>query len=184
MRIVELKALSTFLLFTFLALSAACARPKPLDDPAKYDRVVLEVVTHARGPVYPKEGDILDMRLYESGRFEYDDYPETPSPTLNAIQVTRKEARLSESETRELIDLAGQPDFLAAKNSYPAFRQHIDDEWTTIVHFTHRGHDKRITVVNYDDIRHYPSVRSNYPVSLVSLIERARDMKAKAAGKG
>jgi hypothetical protein len=184
MRITRLKALPTLLLLTFLALSSACARPQPPDNLAMSDGVALEIVTNARGPVYPKEGDILDMRLYDSGRFEYDDYPLRPSPTLDPVQITRKEARLSESETRELIDLAGQPDFLAAKDTYPPYSQHIDDAWTTIIRFTHGGNVKTITVVNFDDIRHYPNLRSTYPASMVKLIERAREMKARATGKG
>ena len=143
---------------------------------------MLEIITHASGEVYPKEGDFLAMRLYESGRFEYDSYPpqDPPKVTIDNVTITKKEAKLSPEDVKELISLAEQPDFLSAQDKYPSLHQHIDDTWITTIKFTYQGREKKIVAVNFWDIRDFPKDQSKYPPSMVKLLERAYEFKAKA----
>lgn len=90
--------------------------------------------------VYPKEGDILYFRLYESGRLEYDGYPNQDPPKITSrnVQITRKHAQLSEDDVNELISLASQPDFLNAKDEYlPPVRYAVDAVFTQKIVFKH-----------------------------------------------
>ncbi|MDT5123204.1 MAG: hypothetical protein QOC96_2686 [Acidobacteriota bacterium] len=172
------------LLLLVVLVLPACTSPQSVT-PSKPDPVVLEIITHASGVVYPKQGDLLDMRLYESGRFEYDDYPDQPPPdTLpSQVTVTKKEAKLNPEDVKELIGLAEQPDFLSAKDNYPGLHPHTDDEWITTIKFMYQGREKKIVVVNLWDIRDFPNDRSKYPPSMVKLFERALELKAKAIRK-
>ncbi|MDQ3753418.1 MAG: hypothetical protein M3371_01635 [Acidobacteriota bacterium] len=170
------------LLYLVVALTFACASQRSLNPLAKSDEVVLEVVTTASGMVYPKEGDILNFRLYESGRFQYDDYPDQNLSgviTQNVV-ITNKEAKVSADDVRELISLAEQPDFLAAKESYPGLHPHIDDESIITIIFTHHGRRKKILAVDFWDMLSYPEDRAIYPVSMVRLLERVEELKVKA----
>jgi hypothetical protein len=174
------------LIFIVSVLNSGCANQQSSVNPfAKSDEVVLEVITNASGMVYPKEGDILNFRLYESGRFEYDDYPnqDPPRVTTRNVVITKKEAKLNTDEVKELINLAEQPDFLAAKENYPRLRPHVDDQWTTIIIFTHQGQRKRISAVDFWDMLHYPEDKAKYPTSMAKLLEKVRELKAKAIAK-
>jgi hypothetical protein len=139
------------LIWIVAMLSFACASPQSSNPFAKPDEVVLEVITNARGMVYPKEGDILDFCLYESGRFEYDDYPDQDPPRImtSSVVITKKEAKVSPDDVRELITLAEQPDFLAAKENYPRLHPHIDDQWITTIIFTHQDRRKKISAIDF-----------------------------------
>ncbi len=66
-------------------LLSSCANSALPNKDAKPNAVVLEISTYAGGNSYPA-GDILDFRLYESGRVEYDDYPkQDPSRVTSAL---------------------------------------------------------------------------------------------------
>ena len=155
-----------------LAVNLSCSIQQTKSDP-----VILEIVTNASGVVYP-QGDILDLRLYESGRFEYDDYN-----NQGKREKQIREAELSAEQVRELIGLAQRADFLSAKEKYPSLRPHIDDLWVTTIKFEHQGQKKRIVVVNFWDILDYPEDRDKYPLSMVKLLERARELRKEGAGK-
>ena len=185
----------TFLLICILTiLSFGCSMVNSFDNftksnksssPADYDQQILQVITEARGSVYPKEGDILQMRLFESGRFEYDDFPDYNPPkfTSRNVSVTRKEAKLSPEDVKELISLAEQPDFLSAKEYYPTLHQHTDTSWITKINFTYKDKEKRIVAINFWDTQYYKEDKSKYPPSMVELLERVEELKAKAVGK-
>src|SRR5436309_362889 len=104
-----------------VALSVACSsRPDSLKQEAESGEVVLRMSTISEGNVYP-EGDILDINLREDGTFEYDDWPEQPPPNYTAgnVVTTRKQARLSPDDVKELLSIAEQPDFQGAAETYP-----------------------------------------------------------------
>ncbi|MER3632498.1 MAG: hypothetical protein C4325_10340 [Blastocatellia bacterium] len=62
---------------------------------------------HAWGAVYPKEGvEILHMRLFEDGRFEYDDFPDYDLPRTRNVVITRKEPHLAKADVEKLVALA------------------------------------------------------------------------------
>lgn len=149
----------------------------------KQDAVVLEIVSTTSEMVYPK-GDILIMRLYQSGRFEYDDYADNPPNTRNATTV-RKENKLKPQDVIELITLAKQPDFLSAEEIYsePRPHSHIDAFVSTKITFNYDGQTKKIEAENFWDILFFPEARIEYPPSMIKLLERAREMKTAAIGK-
>ena len=186
-----MKIYFAFLLIV-VSLNINCASQQPVNSSAaqpnkiaKPDEVVLEIITDASGMVYPKEGEILDFRLYKSGRFEYDDYPnqDPPRVTTRNVIITKKDAKLSADDVKELINLAEQPDFLAAKENYPRLRPHVDDQWITKIIFTHQGRTKKISAGDFWDMLYYPEDRAKYPSSMVKLLERVKDLKAQAIGK-
>jgi hypothetical protein len=163
-------------------LSFACASQQSLNPLAEPDKVVLEITTNASGMVYPREGDILDMRLYESGRFEYDDYPNQDPPKITSANViiTRKESKLNADSVRELIGLAEQPDFLAADDEYPPIQRGVDSQFRKTILFTHRGRQKKIVVVDYGSDDGISDAKSRYPASLLQLVRKVYALKAEA----
>lgn len=179
-------------LFAVLSLSCSSIRcldtPKKIDEillPNNTDQAVLEVTTTAQGSVYPKEGDILQIRLFQNGRFEYDDFPDynPPQTTSKNVVVTKKESYLSQEFTKELINLAEQPDFLSAEEKYDSLHQHIDTNWTTKIIFVNQGRQRTITVVNFWDTQYCTEDKSKYPQSMVALLEKVELFKAKAIGR-
>ena len=175
-------------LYTFLLilLFLGCSSSQSLDNSEKLDEPVLEVVTEAIGMLYPREGDILQMRLSESGRFEYDDFLDYDHPRVTSrnVVIRRKEAKLSPEETRELIDLAEQPGFLSAKKEYPTFNPRSGDAFSiTKIKFTYKGKEKQIVAHNFWDTQFNKELKLNYPQSMVKLLERVEELKAKAIGR-
>jgi hypothetical protein len=146
---------------------------------------ILEVTTTAYGAAYPKEGDILQMRLFEDGRFEYDDFPDYDPPrfTSGNVTITRKEGRLALPDVQKLVALAESDDFLSAEEEYRSLQSHTDTEWATHVSFRQGGIQKSITVWNFWDTQYTPSLKGNYPNSLVELLEQVEILKAKAIGQ-
>jgi hypothetical protein len=146
---------------------------------------ILEVVTSASGAAYPKEGDILQMRLFPDGRFEYDDFPDYDPPrfTSRNVVVTRKENILPSFEVDELIALAENVDFLSASERYQSLRRHTDTVWITKVTFKHGNVQKSIALENFWDTQITPELKDRYPNSLVQLLEQIEVLKAKAIGR-
>jgi hypothetical protein len=147
--------------------------------------VVLEISTRGTGMVYPP-GEVLDFRLYENGRLEYDDYPkqDPPRATMANVVIRRKAATLSPSDVKGLIGLAEQPDFLSAKEEYPYMPRVLTDAWwTRTIKFTHQGREKKIVTVNLEEMLFAAERKSDYPASMVKLLEKAGELKRKATGK-
>jgi hypothetical protein len=87
-----------YCIFFTAAFSLGCSSSEPLNSLVKSDEVVLEVMTTAYEAAYSKEGDILNMRLFENGRFEYDDFPAHNPPYTRNAKVVRKESKLTLKE--------------------------------------------------------------------------------------
>ncbi len=171
------------ILFLVISASLSCSHSQVSILP-KPDEIILEIVSTTSDMVYPK-GDILIMRLYRSGRFEYDDYPNYNPPTTRNATTTKKEAELNSEDVVELIKLANQPDFLSAEKHYPELRPntHIDAFVSTKIKFNNEKQTKFIEAENFWDILSYPEARAKYPPSMIKLLERAKEMKAKVIGK-
>jgi hypothetical protein len=153
--------------------------------PTNSNHILLEVVTTASGAVYPKEGDILQMRLFADGHFEYDDFPDYNPPEASSrnVSVTKKEAKLTVEQVNELILLAKQPDFLAAQEKYESFYQGYDSNWVTKVKFKHQGVTKEIVADNFWGTQYHPKLKSKYPPSMVRLLKRVEELKAESIGR-
>jgi len=139
--------------------------------------VLLEISTDCRGTTYPR-GQVLEFRLYQSGRVEYDKYP--PQTDSSSLQLSywfpRKHSYIPAAQVNELIALAEQPDFLGAKHLYPPAQQGTDSEFRTSIFLNHAGHQKNIVVIDYmgDD---GVGDEENYPPSLRGLLKRAFEMR-------
>ena len=138
--------------------------------------------TISEGNVYP-EGDILDINLREDGTFEYDDWPEQPPPNYTAgdVVTTRKQARLSPDDVKELLSIAEQPDFQGAAETYPYPGPGVPTDVLerTVVTYIHGGKMKQVLLDNYSP----ESPKAAYPASLKKLLWRVHELKVKAAGK-
>lgn len=152
---------------------------------SKSDQVVLEVITTIDISGFPKVGDILQMRLYEDGHFEYDDFPDYDPPKITDYNVViiKKEATLSPEDVKELVDLAEQPDFLSAKEYYSSLTQHLDTSSTTKIKYKHKDKEKKIVADNIWDTQYVEEIRSKYPPSLLKLLVRVEELKGKAIGR-
>ena len=145
--------------------------------------VVLEVTTHGYGMVYPS-AEVLEMRVYENGRVEYDVYPPQEAAELKIrYWFPMQHSKLTSDEVNELMRLAEQPDFLSAQEQYGAGHQHIDDSWKTTIRFSYRGREKRIVAINFWDITDRPEDSSKYPPSMVTLLKKVRALRVKLAGQ-
>ena len=147
-----------------------------------WNPVVLEVTNQGYGMVYPK-AEILELRVYQNGRVEYDVYPPWKDSLFNlGYWFPMRHSKLSSSEVKELIVLAEQPDFLSARESYEAGYMHIDDSWKTTIKFAYRGQERKITAINFWDITR-PQDSSEYPASMVSLLKKVRGLRVKLTGQ-
>jgi hypothetical protein len=161
-------------------LAPAC---KALTPRADTGEAVLEVTTDIMGgQVYPQDGKLLSLRLYENGRFDYDDYPEPGSAggEFGHVVITRKQASLSKDDVRRLMELAEQPDFQRAEGSYPYPGPPLPDSIIkqTII-YRRGGREKQIAVFNYSP--QHP--KAHYPASLMILMAEVDELKARAIGK-
>jgi len=173
-----------------LGLLVSCSQqertlPGNFRPPEKSAVLILEVTTTCRGAVYPREGEILNLRLFENGRFEYDDFPDYDPPRFTAenVPVTQKEGSLSKEDVAKLTSLAESDDFLSAKDRYEGIQPHVDTEWITRVDYKHGEINKSVVLVNFWDTQFTPSLKSHYPDSLVNLLEQVEIVKAKAIGR-
>jgi|GEM_PF-4059330 len=146
---------------------------------------VLQIITTALGPAYPKEGDILELRLYGDGTFQYDDFPDYDPPRSTSRNVTIKlsEGRLNESDVKELLQLCAHDDLMEAKDEYQSSSQHFDTKWITSVQCKTPKGTKTIKAVNIWDTQHDSSLSSQYPPSLIQLLEEAEKFKGIAIGR-
>ena len=139
--------------------------------------VVLEVSTDCRGLTYPR-GLVLDFRLYQDGRLEYDAYPSDQRSARSHLRYwfPRTHSYLAPAEVIELITIAQQSDFLAAEREYPPAIPGLDSEFRTSISFSHAGHQKNVIVVDYlgDD---GVSAKERYPPSLLALLKKVYSTK-------
>ena len=144
--------------------------------------VVLEITVQGYGMVYP-EAEILELRVYQNGRVEYDSYPDQENAFFNPrYWFPRQHAKLSRSEAAELIGLAEQNDFLSAKEKYEAGYPHIDDEWKTTIKYSNGGREKQIVAINFWDARR-PEDAAKYPESMVTLLKKVKALRSKLTGR-
>jgi hypothetical protein len=139
--------------------------------------VVLEIYTDCRGMTYP-QGKLLNFRLYQSGRLEYDKYPPQEQSPYSHLRYwfPRTHSYVTPTQVNELIALAEQPDFLGAEREYPAAQMGADSEFRTSVSFRHAGHEKYVVVVDYygdDGI----GATQRYPQSLLALLSAVSTTK-------
>lgn len=176
-------ALKPSLALILLACAFFAPACKALTPRANADEAVLEVTTDIMGgQVYPKDGTLLSLRLYEDGRFEYDDYPEQGSAggEFGHVAVTRKEASLSKDDVSGLVELAEQPDFQQAEESYPYPGPPLPDSIIKqTITYRQGGREKKIVVFNYSP--QHP--KAHYPASLMKLMAEVDELKARAIGK-
>lgn len=144
-----------------------------------HNPVVLEISTDCRGMTNPR-GEVLDFRLYESGRVESGNYPPQDSYGFNLrYWFSRAHSQLSPAEVEELINLAEQPDFLAAQDEYPPLLHGTDSEFRTTIVFNHAGRQKRIVVIDYLGDDGVSGAEARYPQSLLKLLQKVYATKHK-----
>jgi hypothetical protein len=141
--------------------------------------VIMEITTHGYGMVYPR-AEILELRVYQNGRLEYDVYPPQEDEILNIhYWFPRRYSKLNSDDVNELIRLAEQPDFLAAQEQYEGSYPHVDDTWKTTIRFNHRGGTKQIVAINFWDS---PDDAAKYPPSMITLLKKVSALRVKLTG--
>ncbi len=145
----------------------------------------LDVVTTALGMAYPKEGDILQIRLYDSGEFEYDDFPDydPPRATARNIKIERKKAKLNLAARDEIFEIVESAEFLNLLPRYKSPSSHFDTSWTTTVRYKGRSGEKIVVLENVWDVQHMPELRKEFPAILLQLLEKIEISKGEAIGR-
>ena len=83
-----------------------------------------------------------------------------------------------------MIELGTQPDFLSAKEEYPTFKTGHGDAFSiTKIKFINNGKEKKIVAHDFWDTQYKEELKSNYPPSMIKLLERVEQLKAKAIGR-
>ena len=116
------------------------------------------------------EGELLNFRLYEDGRFEYDKLADLDKNPWADPQFTRKASKLSAEQLREIDNLIKEPETIAAKSRYETIHKHIDDYWFTTILIKSGASTKTIKIVNFWDIKDHPEDKASYPAALVKLL--------------
>ncbi len=142
--------------------------------------VIFEVTTHGYGMVYPTS-EVLDLRLYQNGRIEYDVYPPQGREFLNIhYWFPRHHSEVNSTDFNELNRLIEQPDLLTAQERYKGSRPHIDDTWETTIRFHHGDATKQIVAINFWDD---PNDATKYPPSMIALLKRVSALRKNLTGR-
>ncbi len=144
----------------------------------------LEIKQNAIGNV-GEPGEKLMMRLYKSGRFEYDANPKANITTDSHGNVLyeRKQGHINSEGANELLDLAERSDFQTAKDFYPTIHLHTDETYTTTVTYTNNALTKKIVISDFWDVASHPEDKARYPNSLVELLYKESSLKAKVVNE-
>ena len=139
--------------------------------------VLLEIYTDCSGMTYP-QGKLLNFRLYQSGRLEFDKYPSQEELRYLHLQYwfPRTHSYMTRTQVNDLMALAEQSDFLGAEPEYPAAQVGTDSEFRTSISFRHEGHEKYIVVVDYYGDDGIGSM-DRYPPSLLALLRKVSAAK-------
>lgn len=158
----------TFLLFYCLAISTSgCATASKLAP--NNDDLLLEMITDASDSVYPP-GKSLDLRVYESGKTEFDNYspdelhkvePATPQlkqTTINSEQLSAIRAVLNKLNS-------GNP-----KSTYPPTERIFDARIVTTITYKSNEGMKTIILQENDSHLHLEKKKHIYPQPLIELL--------------
>lgn len=183
MKHVSLAALFAALLVFALPALAVSQRGEPAcaeavrDDSASSDEVILNICNYGTGMV-PLPRALLHLRLYQSGRVEYEVRPGyDPQVGEGNRRLLLKKTKVSAEDVAEIIRLGEQPDFQAAQSEYPVFRIWTDSGLKTTIVFRYKGREKKILVKNYRAGDEQNG--SHYPASLISLLQKADELRPK-----
>jgi hypothetical protein len=155
-------ALSLLLLFLLASLCVAQSTPPT---PAT---IVLEIGhTDMRGFYM----ETRTARVFSDGRCiaEGNLWKKTKHGHLRKVSV-RVEARLEAEEMAELVKLAEQPEFLAARPEYIVPSTRAYPSWVTIT-YRSRGREKRVKVIDLDPKSVSGAARDAVPSVLLELVE-------------
>jgi len=108
------------------------------------ENVILEIYTESKYDVYPP-GKVLNLKLYDSGRAEYDYYPSQEKRV--EYYLKRKEVILSKDDFNNLKQVLADKSLAYAKAEYPPSVPILDASIRTTVIFKPDGQTKT-TVLN------------------------------------
>jgi hypothetical protein len=107
------------------------------------DEVLLEVYTESKHMVYPP-GKVLNIKLYSSGKAEYDFYP--PQDAKEPFKLERREMLFDKEELETIKKLVGNPTLSTTKNEYSPTVPILDASITTTVIYRQNGKERKIVL--------------------------------------
>lgn len=174
--------LMLLLTFSFFAFSCSESQSFNSNNISKTsDKAILEVTSNFKG-LWWITGEVLDLRLYEDGFFEYDDYPSGTDKITSADKVKiRKQGKISEAELKELLDLVNSKEFTELKSEYKPKRSGTD----AFIDLKIGLNDKTVIVSNHSGNLDKPPPEEfpNFPVVLSEFVKRVKKIKYQTSGK-
>lgn len=158
------------LILLFIFASTSCQTNANANSAFKTsrDEVLLEVYTDLEGMVYPS-GKVLDLKLYDSGRVEYDYYPPRQD-NERPVSLQRRETSLEKESLESIKKLIIEPGLLEAKSEYPPTAPRFDASITVTVIFKTAGTERRIILRENDSDLYLGKKKGVYPSALVDLL--------------
>ena len=140
-------------------------------------KAILEVQSYAPDTSYPR-GNILDIRLYQNRRVEFDFYPpNTPDRLGMKFSVERLESMLSEAQFDKFVSLLNASDLGAAALDYPPSRTSSTDSFIRkTVTYRIGEAEKKVSLEERDSHLHLSEKSEVYPRSLISLLELVEEV--------
>jgi len=139
--------------------------------------VLLEVTECGFGMSYP-QGCRLYLRVYETGKFEYEAEPRY-EPELKRLVWKTKSAYLKGGSVSEIIRLVSDRDFMASKSEYPPLSDPVDALLIIRIRAVCRGANKEVEVRNY--MPQHMRAKSYYPAPLMKLLARVTEWRPVSA---
>ncbi len=166
--------------FVFASLSVSCSfletdtfQNKVLPE----NTVILEVTTDASATSYPS-GHILDMRLYENMKVEFDFYPpNTPERLGEKLTLETKKDKLNQHDYHQITSLLDSLDLSSANDYYgPSRTTSVDSFVKRHVLISYNGRKKSIILEERDSHLHLNEKSDLYPPPLIKLLEMIDDL--------
>ena len=164
------KDLSLFAIFAAMIGNSSCldstTTSKNLTQFAS-EEVLLEVSTEMKGMVYPN-GKVLNIKLYSSGRAEYDFYP--PRNANSPTKLERKASFLEMKDLEEIKSLITNLSSAPAKSEYLPISPRLDAAITTTVIYRTKNEETKIVLTENDSDLLLEKKENFYPKPLLDLL--------------
>lgn len=162
---------------------AGVASRKPVQQPSANVRStetqILEIRTEGKYVVYP-HGEFLNMRLFDSGRMEYDYFP--PQGAEQPFSLERRETTLPKDEFERIKGYLVDPTLRAAKPEYEPTVPILDAAIETSILFISQGSAKKIVLKENHSNLILEKKGGIYPKALLELLLLVQEINRRLLG--
>ena len=179
----------SFMIYIFAALlvfaNHSCSSQKTIPNSDTNQEmpseVILEVVTESKYMVYPP-GSVINIRLFSSGRAEYDYYPEQTSG--EPIKLERREVELDKNELDRVKTLISELGETVLKSEYSPTVPILDASIVTKVIFSKKKETEIVVLKENHSNLILEKKKGIYPQPLLNLLLFVQDFDQKVLVAG